>query len=109
MSPDLRVERKGRRRGREREREGMREKKNIYGLPSLCALTGARIHNLGMCLDGIELATFWCLGQSSNQLSHPARDCHFFSCSHVIVLIQVPWRNKTSRNIQVYEELYYRN
>ena len=73
-------------RGRGRGRRGKREEKgrgrwrgerNTYPLPPIRALTGDQTQNLSMCPDGeTELATIWCTGRCSNQLSHSARAQH---------------------------------
>ena len=54
------------------ERETERDRETSDQLPPVHSPTGDRTCNLGMCPDW-ELANFWCTGQHSNQLSHPAR------------------------------------
>ena len=47
---------------------------NIDWLPLVCALTGDWTCNIGICPDlGLNPQPFWCMGQRSNQLRHPAR------------------------------------
>ena len=58
---------------REGERKEREEKKNIDGLPVICAPTGNRARNLGVCPDWkSNPRSFGVQGQCSNQLGHPA-------------------------------------
>ena len=64
---------------RERRRDRQRQvcEKNINLLPPVCDPTRDQTHNLVMCPDWeSKLQPFWCVGQCSNQLAHPARAEH---------------------------------
>ena len=53
--------------------------RNINWLPPIYTLTRDQTHNPRMSWLGIELASFWCTGWCSNQLSHPARAALLFA------------------------------
>ena len=63
------------------EREKHQCKRNVDQLLPVHTLTGDQTYNLGVHQVGIDLTTFWCMGQCSNQLSHQAKvyDWIFFT------------------------------